>query len=117
MNKNSAEMKKCLYFLLILVNKVFGFGEVKVQLKKSEELVIEGEVSASSDKEYLIQVSSSGPIRIHSQLNMPSRNHPVVFMIRTENAVKSWKIPTKTSGNSSEYSSTLCRGIVDEGDF
>ena len=103
-------LRTCL--AVFLVHGVFGSDEV---LERGKELVLEGKVSVSSDKEYSIEVSSSNPVRIHSEVKLPDKQHPVVFIIRTENAVKSWRIPSKSSGDSSEYASTLCRGSDDQG--
>ena len=107
-------MWKYPYFIFFLIPLVLG-SEEKVNLEKGTDLVLEDQVSDSSDKEYLIQVSSSDPVRIHSEVTLQDRQYPVVFMIRTENAVKSWRIPSKSSGNSSEYASTLCRGSPNKG--
>eukprot|EP00092_Neocalanus_flemingeri_P010561 GFUD01011377.1.p1 GENE.GFUD01011377.1~~GFUD01011377.1.p1 ORF type:complete len:900 (-),score=228.82 GFUD01011377.1:79-2778(-) len=104
-------MRKYLFFVVFLIPLVLGSEEEEVSVKRGKPLVIEGTVSGSSDKVYLIHTSSSAPVRVQSEVIWPdNRQHPVVFMIRTENSVKSWRIPSKSSGNSSEYGGTLCRG-------
>eukprot|EP00092_Neocalanus_flemingeri_P029565 GFUD01032111.1.p1 GENE.GFUD01032111.1~~GFUD01032111.1.p1 ORF type:complete len:873 (+),score=223.26 GFUD01032111.1:44-2662(+) len=103
-------MRKYLFFVVFLIPLVLGSEEEEVRVERGKPLVIEGNVSASRDKVYLIKTSSSAPVRVQSQVIWPDRQHPVVFMIRTENSVKSWRIPSKSSGNSSQYGGTLCRG-------
>ena len=91
-------------YLLVLAHLVLGSGEESVSLERGRDLVLEGKVSVSGDKEYLISVRSPGPVRIHSTVFGQAREHPVVFMVRTDVAVKTWRIPV----NSSEYAATLC---------
>ena len=94
---------------------ICGLGEEHIELRRGEEEVIEGKVSNDGDKEYLVRVVPSiQAVRIHSKVILLGMQHPVVFLIRTGNTVKSWRIPSITSGNSSEYSSTLCNA-PDEG--
>ena len=48
-------------------------------------------------------------VRVTSQIFDNYTSYPVVFIARSENAVKNWRIPSKTSGNSLQYSASLCK--------
>ena len=114
---NCRIMRTSLYLILLVINGMCGLGMGNVVLMIGKEEVLEGEVSSSNDREYLIQSSPPGPVRIHTEAALASIHYPVVFMIRTGYSVKSWRIPSKSSGNSSEYSSTICSGPDDGNDL
>ena len=95
----------------------WAVGMANVVLIIGKEEVIEGKVFSYNDREYLIKSSSPGPVGIHTEVALASIHYPVVFMIRTGYSVKSWRIPSKSSGNSSEYSSTICSGPDDGNDL
>ena len=101
--------------ICFLVTLVLGSDQVSVNLEPGKDLIIGGHVTVTSDKEYLIKVPSSDPVRIYSEVILKDKKHPVIFMIRTDLAVKSWRIPSKNSVNSTEHASTLCSGAADKG--
>ena len=70
---------------------------------------LEGSVNKDKDREFKIYVQEADTyIRIETNVTKQEENPAtVVFVLRTEVSVKTWRISSRSSGDSLEYSATL----------